>query len=62
VEQEALALVEKGLAGKVKPIKSAAGDNWIRELVQLAKDLDLEDGFDGLIPPRMPEDFEPPRL
>ncbi len=62
IEQEVAALVETTYAGKSKVAKSRKRDNWVRDLVQLAKELDLEDGFDGLIPARTAENYHPPKL
>lgn len=36
VEEEALALVEQGLAGKVKTKSAATEGNWVQELIELA--------------------------
>ncbi len=62
IEEEVAALVETTYAGKSKVAKTGRSDNWVRDLVQLATDLELEDGFDGLIPIRTAENYQPPKL
>jgi plasmid stability protein len=62
VAAEVAALVEKGLAGKVKLAKSSAEGNWVQELIELGKGLDLPGGIESLIPHRLPENYEPPEL
>ena len=60
VADEVAALVEHTYAGKAK--RSSGDDNWVRELVELATELNLEDGFERFIPARAAENYEPPKL
>ena len=62
VEEEVAALVEKTYAGKSEQARFHSDANWVQELIDLAKGLDLPDGIESLIPPRMPENYEPPKL
>jgi plasmid stability protein len=61
VSEEALALVEQGLAGKVRRVPSDDSKDWARFL-DLGRRLNLENGLDDLIPPRTPENYTPPEL
>ena len=62
VEEELAALVEKTYAPAGGAKGRGPNDDWVRELAQLAKDLDLGDGFEGLIPERTSETYRPVEL
>ena len=61
VSEEVATLVKKTYAAKVA-VKSNDDDNWVADLVALAKKIDLPNGLDPYLPPRRREDFEPPKL
>jgi plasmid stability protein len=62
VAAEVAALVEQTYVNKSKRANALGKGNWVRELVELAKELDLKDGLDGLIPLRTVENYVPPKL
>ncbi len=62
VEAELAALVEKTYAAKAAARSAGSGENWVAELIALAREIDLPDGIEPFIPRRTLEDFEPPKL
>lgn len=62
IEAELAALVEQTYGHETQFAKPGDGGNWVQELIDIAKQIDLEQGIDPYLAPRSSEGYEPVRL
>ncbi|WP_420605185.1 hypothetical protein [Novosphingopyxis sp.] len=62
IQDELSALVEKTYAPKTRTDPEGPSDNWVRELIAIARTIDLPDGLDPYLPERRAEDYTPIKL
>lgn len=58
VQAELSALVER-VYGRTAPAATEAEADWVAELIDIARQLDLDDGIEPYMPPRIAEGYMP---
>ena len=62
VEAELAALVERTYGRQSRAAAAPQDDNWVQELLDLAKKIDLPDGLGPYLPRRITEAYKPIKL